>query len=73
MINIRDLSVRCSHCRNFMTLTSYEPRDGWNAYTFECDGGGCDSGASRAVIEVPIERDEFAQKHPGCGGGCATR
>ena len=56
-----------------MTLTSYLPREGWNAYSFECDGGGCGSGISRAVVEVPVERDEFAQKHPECGGSCGTR
>jgi len=73
MINIRDLSVRCGRCMNFMTLASYAPRDGWNAYTFECETGGCDPATSRTVVEVPIERDEFAQKHPDCGGSCGTR
>ena len=73
MINLRDLSVRCGRCLNFMTLSGYEPRPGWNAYTFECDAGSCDPSASRTVIEVPVELDEFAQKHPGCEGGCGTR
>jgi hypothetical protein len=70
VINIRDLSVRCGRCMNFMTLAAYAPREGWNAYTFECDTGGCDPAVSRAVVEVPVERDEFAQKHPDCGGSC---
>jgi hypothetical protein len=73
MINIRDLSLRCGRCLNFMTLTEYAPREGWNTYTFQCDGGSCDPVASRAVVEVPAELDEFAQKHPACGGGCSTR
>lgn len=73
MINIRDLSVRCGRCMNFMTLAAYAPREGWNAYTFVCDGGGCDPAASRTVVEVPAASDEFAQKHPDCGGSCGTR
>jgi hypothetical protein len=73
VINIRDLSVRCGQCKNYMTLAGYEPRDGRNAYTFECDAGGCEEGASRTVVEVPLELDEFGQKHPDCGKGCSTR
>ncbi len=49
---------------NFMTLASYAPREGWNAYTFECDGGTCDPSAARTVVEVPVALDEFAIK--GC-------
>jgi len=73
VINIRDVSVRCGRCLNFMTLTAYAPREGWNAYTFECDVGSCDPAGSRTVVEVPVALDEFAQKHPDCGGGCGTR
>ena len=73
MINIRDLSFRCGRCLNFMTLTEYVPREGWNVYTFECDAGSCDPATARTVVEVPIELDEFAQRHPACGGGCSTR
>ena len=51
---------------NFMTLAGYEPREGWNAYTYECDSGSCDAAASRTVIEVPAALDEFAVK------GCPT-
>jgi len=51
---------------NFMTLTGYAPREGWNAYTYECDGGTCDAETSRMVVEVPIPLDEFAIK------GCPT-
>jgi len=65
VINIRDLSVRCGQCMNYMTLSGYEPRDGWNAYTYECDSG-CDAALSRTVIEVPAALDEFAVK------GCPT-
>ena len=73
VINIRDLSIRCGQCKNYMTLVSYEPGDGRNAYTFECDAGGCDPGASRTLVEVPVTLDEFAQKHPDCGTSCGTR
>lgn len=73
MINIRDLSVRCGRCMNFMTMTGYTPREGWNSYTFSCEGGSCDPAQERAVVEVPIPLDEFAQRHPKCGGGCGTR
>jgi hypothetical protein len=66
MINIRDLSVRCGQCLNFMTLTGYEPREGWNAYTYECDTGSCDPAAARTVLEVPVALDEFAIR------GCPT-
>jgi len=66
VINIRDLSFRCGRCMNFMTLASYAPREGWNAYTYECDSGTCDTEASRTVVEVPALLDEFAQK------GCPT-
>lgn len=47
-----------------MTLASYAPREGWNAYTYECEGGSCDAAASRTILEVPIALDEFAQR--GC-------
>ncbi len=50
---------------NFMTLAGYEPREGWNAYTYECDSG-CDAAVARTVIEVPVALDEFAVK------GCPT-
>jgi hypothetical protein len=73
MMNIRDLSIRCGRCLNFMTLASYAPRDGWNAYTYECETAGCDAGGGRTIVEVPAEQDEFAQKHPACGGGCSLR
>jgi hypothetical protein len=49
---------------NFMTLAGYAPREGWNAYTYECDAGTCDAEASRTVVEVPVSLDEFAVK--GC-------
>lgn len=51
---------------NFMTLASYEARDGWNAYTYHCEGGTCDAAAARTVVEVPVPLDEFAVR------GCPT-
>jgi hypothetical protein len=50
---------------NFMTLASYAPREGWNAYSYECEGPTCGA-AARTVIEVPVALDEFAQR------GCPT-
>ena len=73
MINIRDVSIRCGNCLNFMTLAEYGVREGWNTYTFECDAGSCPPSTSRTVVEVPAEIDEFAQRHPECGGSCGTR
>jgi hypothetical protein len=64
MINIRDLSVRCGQCMNFMTLAEYAPREGWNVYTYVCDAGTCDPKTARMVLEVPVALDEFAQR--GC-------
>jgi hypothetical protein len=64
MINIRDLSIRCGQCMNFMTLAGYAPRDGWNAYTYLCDVGTCDPSTARTVVEVPAALDEFAIR--GC-------
>ena len=51
---------------NYMTLASYEARAGWNAYTYQCDGGTCDAAAARTVVEVPVSLDEFAIR------GCPT-
>ena len=70
MIQIRDLSIRCGQCMNFMTLSEYDAREGWNAYTFICESG-CDPAVARMVVEVPADLDLFAQKHPECGGGCS--
>jgi hypothetical protein len=73
VINIRDISVRCGNCLNYQTLTAYATRDGWNAYTYECDAESCDPERTRTIVEVPVAIDEFAQSHPDCGGGCSTR
>ena len=51
---------------NFMTLSSYAPREGWNAYTYQCGGGSCDASAATTIVEVPVSLDEFAQR------GCPT-
>ena len=74
MINIRDLSVRCGHCRAYQTLVAYEPGDGYNVYAYECEKETCLPEQTRTLIEVPVVLDLFAQRHPesGCDGGCGT-
>lgn len=70
MVNIRDISVRCGRCLNYQTLARYEAREGWNVYVYECEPACCDGEATRTLVEVPAEIDEFAARHPDCGGGC---
>jgi hypothetical protein len=74
MINIRDLSIRCGRCGTYQTLASYEPGDGYNIYTYECDNDACRPEQSRTLVEVPVVLDLFARRHPesGCDGGCGT-
>jgi hypothetical protein len=73
-INIRDLSIKCGRCGEYQTLCSWEPGDGFNAYSFECEGGACDPSMSRTVLEVPAVLDLFYEAHPesACGGTCGT-
>ncbi len=68
-INIRDLSVRCGRCDAYQTLCRFEPRDGYNVYTYECEHDRCEPAATRTLLEVPVVLDEFFEKHPDCGGG----
>lgn len=73
-INIRDLSVKCGVCGTYQTLSAWEPGDGFNAYTYECESGPCEAEKTRTVVEVPVVLDLFYEAHPesGCGGSCAT-
>jgi len=67
-INIRDLSIKCGRCGTYQTLVGFEPGDGFHAYVYECEGGPCDPGATRTIIEVPEALDLFYRRHPDCGG-----
>ncbi len=67
-VNIRDLSIRCGHCNTYQTLTGFEPGDGYNIYTYECENDECDPAVTRTLVEVPVVLDVFYQKHPDCGG-----
>ena len=68
-INIRNLSIKCGHCQTYQTLCSYEPSDGWNVYTYECENDTCDPEVTRTLVEVPMELDDFARRDPTWHGG----
>jgi len=62
MINIREISVKCGRCDTYQTLIGFSRREGWNIYTYECENDRCDPGATRTLIEIPKQLDEFAQR-----------
>ncbi len=74
MVNIRDLSIRCGRCQSYQTLTTYEPGDGYNVYTYECENETCRPEATRTLVEVPVVLDLFARRHPesDCDGSCGA-
>ena len=47
----------------------FERRGEWNVYTYECENGACEPDATRTLIEVPAEFDEFANRDPNWRGG----
>jgi hypothetical protein len=61
MINIRDLSIRCGRCDTYQTLVAFEPGDGFNSYTYECEDSTCAPEATRTIVEVPEVLDLFSQ------------
>ena len=63
-INIRDLSVKCGRCGDYQVLVGFGRRGDWNVYTYECEGGSCEPGETRTLLEVPRELDEFARRDP---------
>lgn len=69
MLNIRNLSIKCGRCLQYQTLCLYEPGDEWNVYTYECENDTCDPAATRTLVEVPVELDEFARRDPEWRGG----
>ncbi len=68
-INIRNLSIKCGQCGEYQTLVAFARRDDWNVYTYECDNGLCDPAATRTLLEVPRELDEFARRDPSWSHG----
>ena len=67
MINIRNISVKCGNCDTYQTLCGFSRREGWHVYTYECENDICEAAATRTLIEVPAELDEFAQRQTGPG------
>ncbi|MEM8932485.1 MAG: hypothetical protein AAGE94_14985 [Acidobacteriota bacterium] len=72
-VNIRNFSVKCGRCDQYQVIVAFEPaEDGeHNRYIYECDWPPCDEDreASRTVLEVPIDLDEFANRDPNWRGG----
>ena len=68
-INIRNLSIRCGGCDTYQTLCGFARRGEWNVYTYECENEVCDRQATRTLLEVPADLDEFARRDPGWKGG----
>lgn len=70
MINIRNLSVKCGHCDCYQTLMTFtQNAEGWNVYTYECEGTHCVAEHSRTLIEIPQDLDEYAHRDPEWRGG----
>ena len=63
-INIRNLSIKCGACDAYQTLVGFRRRDDWNVYVYECENQVCDPEATRTLLEVPRELDEFANRDP---------
>lgn len=71
-VNIRNFSVRCGRCNQYMVVVGFGHLDeNWNLYTYECDGEPCsvDPSLTRTFIEVPADLDEFANRDPAWRGG----
>jgi hypothetical protein len=68
MVNIREFSIKCGHCKTYQTLCAYERQGDLNVYTYECEGSGCDPELSRTLVEVPREIDDFARRDPSWRG-----
>jgi hypothetical protein len=68
-INIRNISVKCGHCNEYQTLSTFSRREDWNVYTYECENGVCDPNVTRTLVEVPRDLDSFARRDPGWRGG----
>jgi hypothetical protein len=69
MIDIRNLSIKCSNCDTYQTLCHFGRRKEWNVYTYECENDICDPAVTRTLLEVPAELDQFARRDPAWKGG----
>jgi hypothetical protein len=47
----------------------FSRREDWNVYTYECENQACEPEATRTLVEVPRDVDEFARRDPGWRGG----
>jgi hypothetical protein len=63
-VNIRDISIKCGRCDSYQTLCGFEPGNERNVYTYECENDICDPSATRTLVEVPKDLDEFARRDP---------
>ena len=68
-VDIRSFSVKCGCCQTYQTLCGFERRGDVHVYTYECENEICDPAATRTLLEVPIELDEFARRDPDWRGG----
>ncbi len=71
-VNIRNFSVRCGRCNQYMAIVGFGHLDAdWNLYTYECESEPCvsDPSLTRTFIEVPVDLDEFANRDPNWRGG----
>ena len=68
-VNIRNISIKCGRCETYQTLCGFAAGEEWNVYTYECENDICDPAATRTLVEVPRELDEFARRDPQWRGG----
>lgn len=71
-INIRNFSVRCGRCNQYMVIVGFAHLDeDWNLYTYECETEPCasDPSITRTFLEIPADLDEFANRDPNWRGG----
>ena len=63
-VNIRDFSIKCGRCGQYQTLCGFARRSDLNVYTYECENEVCEADATRTLVEVARELDEFARRDP---------
>lgn len=68
-VNIRNFSVKCAACGAYQTLTTFRREGELNVYVYECEDQPCDPNASRTLVEVHRDVDEFANRDPNWRGG----
>ena len=68
-VNIRNISIKCGACEAYQTLIGFARAGDWNVYTYECENETCAPEATRTLVEVPGDLDEFASRDPEWRGG----